>query len=86
MGASTLTSLVTLLKSSDCSAMVNQSCTYRGEQMDTKQLLIELDDEIEKLTYVRSLLTGSKGTELVSKRRIMSAAARKRIGDAQRKR
>jgi hypothetical protein len=54
--------------------------------MDTKQLLIELDDEIEKLTYVRSLLTGSKGTELVSKRRIMSAAARKRIGDAQRKR
>jgi hypothetical protein len=54
--------------------------------MNTKQLLIELDNEIEKLTYVRSLLTGSKGTEFASKRRPMSAAAKKRIGDAQRKR
>jgi hypothetical protein len=54
--------------------------------METKQILIELDNEIEKLTYVRSLLAGSNSTERVTKRRKMSAEARERIADAQRKR
>ncbi len=54
--------------------------------MDTKQLLIALDDEIEKLTHIRSLLTGFDDKPSAPKRRTLSAAARKRIGDAQRKR
>jgi len=54
--------------------------------MDAKQILTELDNEIEKLTYVRSLLTGSTLRPSATKRRTLSAAARKRIADAQRKR
>ena len=57
-----------------------------GELMDTKQLLTAIDDEIERLTYVRLLLTGFDAKPSAPKRRNMSAAARKRIGDAQRKR
>jgi hypothetical protein len=54
--------------------------------MDTKQLLTAIDDEIEKLTYVRSLLTGSKSSGVAPKRKPLSAAAREKIGDAQRRR
>jgi hypothetical protein len=51
--------------------------------MDTQRILTALDNEIEKLTYVRALVTN---TGFGPKRRTLSAAARKRIGDAQRKR
>jgi hypothetical protein len=49
-----------------------------------------LDSEIARLRQVRALLTGTNG-HIVTKRgpvkkRVMSAEARKRIGDAQRKR
>jgi hypothetical protein len=54
--------------------------------MNTKQLLTALDDEIDKLTYVRSLLTGFDEKPSAPKRSKLSAAGRKRIGDAQRKR
>jgi len=51
--------------------------------MDTKQILTELDKEIALLTQIRALLTGTKSAP---KRRPLSAEARKRIADAQRKR
>jgi hypothetical protein len=54
--------------------------------MDTKQILAALDDEIEKLTYVRSLLTGSVDRHSAPKRPPLGTAARKRIAGAQRKR
>jgi hypothetical protein len=56
--------------------------------MDTKQILTELDNEIEKLTYVRALLTntGFDGKPPAPKRSALSAEGRKHIVDAQRKR
>jgi hypothetical protein len=60
-------------------------------------ILAQIDDEIARLTQVRSLLAGS-GTSGVSERkarkapakakksRVLSPEARKRIADAQRKR
>jgi hypothetical protein len=51
-------------------------------------ILSAIDSEIAHLSQVRELLTGNKtGTSpVLRKRRTFSAAARKRIGDAQRKR
>jgi len=49
--------------------------------MNIKQILNELDNEIARLTQARGLLTGCKGTIPAPKRRTMSAASRKRIGD-----
>jgi hypothetical protein len=57
--------------------------------MDTKLILDELDAEITRLQRVRDLLSGGGvGNSRVDapKRKPLSAAARKRIGDAQRKR
>ena len=56
--------------------------------METKQIIAELDKEIARLREVRSLLVGSaNGTKPAStKRAPLSAEARKRIADAQKKR
>lgn len=55
--------------------------------MDTKYILAELDKEIASLRSARALLVGSSDSSLKApKRRIMSAVARERIADAQRKR
>jgi hypothetical protein len=66
--------------------------------MSIESILAEIDAEIARLTQVRSLLAGSrsisssrattktKGPIKSRKRRVLSAEARKRIADAQRKR
>jgi hypothetical protein len=59
--------------------------------MTTDKILASIDSEITRLKQARALLSsdGAKNTTAaapVRKRRKMSAAARKRIGDAQRKR
>jgi hypothetical protein len=58
--------------------------------MTLHKILASIDDEIARLKQVRALLSsyGAKktSTPVVPKKRKMSAAARKRIGDAQRKR
>lgn len=66
--------------------------------MSTEWILAEIDAEIEKLTKARTLLANvgkvsaklSSGKSLASgkvrKKRVLSADARKRIADAQRKR
>jgi hypothetical protein len=58
--------------------------------MTLEQILASIDSEIAQLTQARALLStdGTKkaATPVVRKKRKMSAAARKRIGDAQRKR
>jgi hypothetical protein len=67
--------------------------------MSIETILAEIDAEIARLTHVRSLLAGSvkvasttadrKAKKTVAKtlrRRVLSAEARKRIADAQRKR
>lgn len=66
--------------------------------MSIESILAEIDAEISRLTQVRSLLAGSrpissgaatktsKAPGRKKKRRVLSAEARKRIADAQRKR
>ncbi|MGA9984941.1 MAG: hypothetical protein WBD98_01925 [Acidobacteriaceae bacterium] len=56
--------------------------------MSINELLSSVDSEITLLKQVRSLLTGDGhiASSTPRKKRFMSAAARKRIGDAQRKR
>ena len=67
--------------------------------MSIESILAEIDAEIARLTQVRSLLAGSraitssgtrsktsKGPGKTKKKRVLSADARKRIADAQRKR
>ncbi len=67
--------------------------------MSIETILAEIDAEISRLTQVRSLLAGSrainstgvrsknsKGPGKPRKKRVLSADARKRIADAQRKR
>jgi|HubBroStandDraft_5_1064220.scaffolds.fasta_scaffold66324_2 hypothetical protein len=66
--------------------------------MSTEWILAEIDAEIAKLTQVRALLAnagkvavklaGKKGigTAKLRKKRVLSADARKRIADAQRRR
>ncbi len=66
--------------------------------MSIDSILAEIDAEIARLTQVRSLLAGSrsvspravtktsKGPGKRRKKRVLSAEARKRIADAQRKR
>jgi hypothetical protein len=67
--------------------------------MSIETILAEIDAEIERLKQVRSLLAGSrdisssgsrkkttKGPGKPKKKRVLSADARKRIADAQRKR
>jgi hypothetical protein len=66
--------------------------------MSIESILAEIDAEIARLTQVRSLLAGSrsispsrtinktKGPAKRRKKRVLSAEARKRIADAQRKR
>jgi hypothetical protein len=57
--------------------------------MDTNSILATIDAEISRLQQARALLTGiATGTTkpTTRKRRKLSAAARKRIGDAQRAR
>ena len=60
--------------------------------MTTEKIIAEIDAEIGRLKQVRALLSsdGVKAETVtlapIPKRRKMSAAARKRIGDAQRKR
>lgn len=67
--------------------------------MSIETILAEIDAEIARLTQVRSLLAGtrtistpvsrsktSKGPAKTKKKRVLSADARKRIADAQRKR
>lgn len=59
--------------------------------MNTSELLSSIDAEITRLRQARALLAGQDGypsPRLPSgpKKRFMSAEARKRIGDAQRKR
>jgi hypothetical protein len=55
--------------------------------MDTKHILAELDREIASLQSARALLAGSSANSLKTpRRRPMSAEARERIADAQRKR
>ncbi|HUD21500.1 MAG TPA: hypothetical protein VMQ60_01540 [Acidobacteriaceae bacterium] len=53
-------------------------------------IIAGLDGEIARLRQVRALLTGSNGHIATKrgprKKHVMSAEARKRIGDAQRKR
>jgi hypothetical protein len=50
------------------------------------QLVRELDDQIERLTNARNALVGINGNEVPRKQRVMSADARERIAEAQRKR
>jgi len=67
--------------------------------MSIESILAEIDAEIARLTQVRSLLAGSakvastvsdrtakKNAGRTQKKRVLSAEARKRIADAQRKR
>jgi hypothetical protein len=67
--------------------------------MSIETILAEIDAEIARLTQVRSLLAGTrtvsaagsksktgKGPVKTKKKRVLSADARKRIADAQRKR
>jgi hypothetical protein len=67
--------------------------------MSIESILAEIDAEIARLTHVRSLLAGSvkvastialrrakKASGKTRKKRVLSAEARKRIADAQRKR
>jgi|KBSMisStaDraftv2_1062788.scaffolds.fasta_scaffold1985283_2 hypothetical protein len=66
--------------------------------MSIESILAEIDAEIARLTQVRSLLAGSRAvvssgsksktskTPGKRKKRVLSADARKRIADAQRKR
>jgi hypothetical protein len=55
--------------------------------LQTNTILAVIDQEIARLTEVRRLLEGStKGTKVATKRRTLSAEARRRIAEAQRKR
>ena len=67
--------------------------------MSIETIIAEIDAEIARLTQVRSLLAGSRtlsgagasnraarGTAKTKRKRVLSADARKRIADAQRKR
>jgi hypothetical protein len=55
--------------------------------MDTKTILSAIDEEIARFTQARAVLGGAtKHVKPGPKRRVLSAEARKRIGDAQRKR
>jgi len=60
--------------------------------MNTTELVAAIDEEIGRLQQVKSLLRGGGGgvpspfARKVGKKRFMSAEARKRIGDAQRRR
>jgi hypothetical protein len=58
--------------------------------MTIDKILSSIDSEIAQLKQARALLSGSgtkkTATPSTPKKRKMSAAARKRIGDAQRKR
>lgn len=56
--------------------------------MKISDILSEIDSEIARLSQVREILIGSKNgsSPAPRKRHIVSAAARKRIGDVQRKR
>ena len=59
--------------------------------MNFDDLLSSIDSEITRLKQARALLAGthggkSAGSSPIKRKRTMSAAARKRIGDAQRKR
>jgi hypothetical protein len=58
--------------------------------MNLDKILAEIDAEISRLKQARALLSGDgtkkTATPATPKKRKMSAAARKRIGDAQRKR
>ncbi|MGC1420841.1 MAG: hypothetical protein WA354_10195 [Terracidiphilus sp.] len=66
--------------------------------MSIESILAEIDAEIARLTQVRSLLAGSRAVTTSGsksknskapakkKKRVLSADARKRIADAQRKR
>jgi hypothetical protein len=66
--------------------------------MSIETILAEIDAEISRLTQVRSLLAGSRAVTSSGsksktskgpgrkKKRVLSAEARKRIADAQRKR
>lgn len=62
--------------------------TY-GEPMTSTDLIAAIDQEIARLTQARALLAGTRnGTTFTGRptRRRLSAAARKRISDAQKKR
>ncbi len=56
--------------------------------METKQIIAELDKEISRLREARALLTGGsiRVRAASTKRRSLSAEARKRIAEAQKKR
>jgi hypothetical protein len=62
--------------------------------MSLTTILSAIDDEIAQLQQARALLAGSNtkptsvpsGPKKTRRKRVMSAAARKKIGDAQRKR
>ncbi len=58
--------------------------------MTLETILASIDSEIAQLKQARALLSGDgtqkTATHVVPKKRKMSAAARKRIGDAQRRR
>lgn len=57
--------------------------------METASLITAIDDEIARLTQVRNLLAGTRnGTTFTGRppRRPLSAAARKRISEAQKRR
>jgi hypothetical protein len=57
--------------------------------MTVERILSSIDAEIARLTQIRALLSGSSSTDTaapVLKRRKLSAAARKKIAEAQRKR
>jgi hypothetical protein len=55
--------------------------------METTALLSAIDQEIARLSQARALLAGGANHAKPGRKdRVMSAEARKRIGDAQRKR
>jgi hypothetical protein len=69
------------------------------QTMSIESILVEIDAEIARLTQVRSLLAGSRSVSTsrskskpspaagkTKRKRVLSAEARKRIADAQRKR
>jgi hypothetical protein len=64
------------------------ACTFYTCPVTTEKILAEIDAEIARLMQARALLSGGgvrkSPAAPVRKRRKMSAAARKRIGDAQR--
>jgi hypothetical protein len=80
-----------LITPSQCGAFY---ITEQGKNMTREEIVVAIDEEISRLEKVRALLQGSGDSRLfasgslagVRKKRYLSADARKRIADAQKRR